>query len=106
MVEKITYLCATQIYPNSFGLKQIILDRRFCSPGKLKVIGNESSIGINTRFFHPNAISEAVKKRVRQKHAIQPEDFVFVFVGRLVKDKGINELVNAFKQIQNKSRVR
>jgi glycosyltransferase involved in cell wall biosynthesis len=102
-VEKITYSCATKIYPNSFGLQQIILENRFCSPDKLKVMGNGSSNGINTRFFHPEAISEAGKKRLRQKHAIQPEDFVFVFVGRLVKDKGINELVNAFKQIQNKS---
>ncbi len=101
-VEKITYSCATKIYPNSFGLQQIILDHRFCSPDKLKVMGNGSSNGINTRFFHPEAISEAEKKQVRLKHAIQPEDFVFVFVGRLVKDKGINELVNAFKQIQNK----
>src|SRR5690606_22855763 len=30
---------------------------------------------------------------------ISPDDFVFVFVGRIVGDKGINELVISFKQI-------
>ena len=47
LVEKITYACATKIYPNSYGLKQIILDHKFTSEKKLKVIGNGSSNGIH-----------------------------------------------------------
>ena len=34
---------------------------------------------------------------------IEPHDFVFVFVGRLVKDKGINELVSAFSKLEARS---
>jgi glycosyltransferase involved in cell wall biosynthesis len=30
---------------------------------------------------------------------ITPEDFVFIFVGRLVADKGINELIQAFQKV-------
>ena len=36
LVEKITYRCATMIYPNSYGLKQIILDNKYTSEKKLK----------------------------------------------------------------------
>ena len=47
-VEKATYACATNIYPNSFGLKEIIIQEQFCKPAKLKVLGNGSSNGIHT----------------------------------------------------------
>src|SRR5690606_38864836 len=48
MVEKATYACATKIYPNSYGLVEIILEHQFTSKKKLKVIANGSSNGIDT----------------------------------------------------------
>src|SRR5690606_18602345 len=38
-MEKLTYACATKVYPNSLGLKKIILEEKFTFPKKLKVIG-------------------------------------------------------------------
>src|SRR5690606_5939387 len=38
LMEKLTYTCATKVYPNSFGLKKIILQEKFINPKKLKVI--------------------------------------------------------------------
>jgi glycosyltransferase involved in cell wall biosynthesis len=99
-VEKITYSCATMIYPNSFGLQDIILEHKFTTKKKLKVIANGSSNGIDTQHFKPNFntnIDEinALKKALN----ISKEDFVFVYIGRLVSDKGINELVSAFNKL-------
>lgn len=102
VVEKITYACATKVYPNSFGLYKIILQNHFCKPSKLKVIGNGSSNGIDTTYFSPEQISEKQVEKLKAQLGITPIDFVFVFVGRLVKDKGINELVEAFKKVQQK----
>lgn len=99
LVEKATCHCATMIYPNSHGLKEIIIREQFCKPGKLKVIGNGSSNGINTAHFNPDHFSENDKIVLRANLGITPEDFVFVFVGRLVGDKGINELVAAFQNL-------
>ena len=99
-VEKLTYACATNVYPNSVGLKDIIVGLNFCKPQKLKVIGNGSSNGINTHYFDPDLIATSQIDVLRLQLNISPSDFVFVFVGRLVKDKGINELVSAFEQIQ------
>ncbi len=96
IVEKLTYKCATKIYPNSFGLRDIILKSNFTSNNKLQVIGNGSSNGIDTNHFNPEIYSETEKQNLRKSLEIAENDFVFIFIGRLVNDKGINELVNAF----------
>ena len=98
-VEKVTYSCATKIYPNSFGLNEIILQEKFCTPDKLKVIGNGSTNGIDTSFFTAEKYSQNDCDVLKEKLEILTDDFVFIFVGRLVSDKGINELIDAFKKI-------
>ena len=99
-VEKLTYSSATRVYPNSKGLYDFILQNNFTQSNKLKIIANGSSNGINTTFFSPAQVSEIEKVALREKLNIQPDDFVFVFVGRIVSDKGINELIKAFSQLQ------
>ncbi len=99
-VEKLTYRYATHVYPNSYGLQEIILKESFCDLSKLKVIGNGSSNGINTDFFDVDQISEEQKSILRKRLNISANDFVFIFVGRLVKDKGIEELVSAFSELK------
>lgn len=101
MVEKLTYKCATKIYPNSFGLESIVLENKFTTDEKLKVIGNGSSNGIDTNRFDPNLYSVSDKEKIRMSIGIKKNDFVYVFVGRIVKDKGINELVKAFKKVSS-----
>ena len=99
-VEKLTYSSATRVYPNSKGLYDFILQNNFTQSNKLKIIANGSSNGINTTFFSSAQVSEIEKVALREKLNIQPDDFVFVFVGRIVSDKGINELIKAFSQLQ------
>lgn len=99
-VEKATYACATKIYPNSFGLEKIIIEHNFTKPSKLKVIANGSSNGIDTSHFDPKLINDIQKKkRLKESLNISEDDFVFVYVGRLVTDKGVNELLDAFNKI-------
>lgn len=100
-VEKVTYRCATKIYPNSFGLKEIILQEKFCAPDKLKVLGNGSSNGIDTSFFDASHFVPTQNNTLKEKLGIIAADFVFIFVGRLVADKGINELVEAYKHLNS-----
>ena len=99
-VEWATYACATHVYPNSFGLKTIIEQHHFCSSRKLKVLANGSSNGIDTSYFSADLFSNELKDRYRVAMNISSDDFVFIFVGRLVSDKGINEMVAAFVKIQ------
>ena len=99
-VEKLTYSSATRVYPNSKGLYDFILQNNFTQSNKLKIIANGSSNGINTTFFSPAQVSEIEKVALREKLNIQPDDFVFVVDGRIVSDKGINELIKAFSELQ------
>ena len=99
-VEKLTYSCATKVYPNSQGLYDFILKEKLGKADKIEVIGNGSSNGIDVNHFDPALFSDEANQTLKQQLGISKDDFVFVFVGRLVKDKGINELINAFKTLQ------
>ena len=101
-VEKITYACATKVYPNSKGLKDIILKNNFAAEKKLHVIGHGSSNGIDVSFFDKLNFNEDKLDKLKKELIIEKGDFVFVFVGRLVKDKGIHELIAAFVKVYEK----
>ncbi len=102
-VEKLTYACATKIYPNSTGLNDIIIKHKFTSPKKLKVIANGSSNGIDTSFFDPGLYSDEDNLKLSKSLGISSSDTVIVYVGRLVRDKGIHELIDAFKKLNTES---
>ncbi len=99
VTEKITYFCATGVYPNSVGLKDYMTQSLGVSNVKLKIIGKGSSNGIDTGLFKRSAEIEKQASDIRGRYGINPEDVVFSFVGRIVKDKGIGELVHAFKRL-------
>ena len=98
-VEKITYRCATKVYPNSRGLYDFILANNYTEKEKLQVIANGSSNGIDTTYFDSDIIPVTQRRELELQLGIQPYDFVFVFVGRLVGDKGINELISGFTHL-------
>lgn len=100
-VEKLTYSCATKVYPNSKGLLEIIIDQKFCEASKLKVIGEGSSNGIDTSYFDPYLFTEKDNSLLKESLGIENDDYVFIFIGRLVADKGINELVSAFNKLSS-----
>ena len=100
LVERLTYKLATRIYPNSFGLRDILLSMKITDESKVKVLAKGSSNGIDTTFFDSRKILCKKKLRLAKELGFAENSFTFIFVGRLVKDKGVNELVQAFAQLQ------
>lgn len=100
-IERLTYSRATKVYPNSENLAQFILEKNYCKAKKIKVLGNGSSNGIDTDFFQLNPHIVSIATTLKETLQIKRNDFVFTFIGRLVKDKGIEELVEAFTQLKN-----
>ena len=101
-VERLTYRCATHVYPNSKGLMDFIQKKHLAEKTPLQIIGKGSSNGIDTGHFNADSISDQELIKCQKKWAIAQDDFVFLFIGRLVGDKGINELVAAFEQLSSK----
>jgi glycosyltransferase involved in cell wall biosynthesis len=104
--EWLTYFCAHRVYPNSFGLKKFIDAHIKVPSGKIKVIGKGSTNGIDTNYFD---LTEDVSNRaqqIRQQHNIDDTMITFSFVGRIVNDKGIEELLTAFDRLSQTKKVR
>lgn len=101
VIEKFVYACSTKIYPNSEGLYDFILKHKFTRSSKLKILAQGSSNGIDTSYFSPDSITANTTQELRKELSISVNDFVFIYVGRIVGDKGINELVLAFKMLQS-----
>lgn len=102
-VEALTYQLATRVYPNSFELKKIILKLGYTKESKLKVLGKGSSNGIDTNYFNPSDFNSLDGIKLKEQLNIPISDFVYIFVGRLVKEKGINELVKSFVELQKET---
>ncbi|MBR9913753.1 MAG: glycosyltransferase family 4 protein [Algicola sp.] len=101
-VETFTYACATQILPNSFGLQNIIIENNYTKASKLKVIGKGSSNGIDTSHYDKNLVALDKRHNLKTVLGISETDVVFIFIGRIVRDKGINELVAAFNTLSER----
>ena len=85
MTDKITCACATHVVPEGEGVKQ---DLQRCITRKpLKVLGYGNVKGVDLDYWK------------RTLGAVDSQKFTFVFVGRIVREKGINELVSAFVRL-------
>jgi len=96
-IEKFTYFFSTKLLCNSFGLKQYVSEN--LTSKKINVLGQGSINGVDIDYFSDN-LSENEKKDIRDEYNISQKDFVLTFVGRIVKDKGIDELVEAFVELK------
>ncbi len=98
-IEKVTLWCATNVLVNSTQLSEFMIETGLCDTSKLKVLGHGSSNGIDTDFFFATSELRAKAKTIRQSLGIPAESLMFCFVGRMVADKGLDELISAFVSI-------
>ena len=99
-MEKLTCWFATKVIPEGEGVKKT-LQKYHITRKPLKVILNGNINGVDMSFF------SRTPEVMQQTMSIKNVGFTFVFVGRLVHDKGINELVRAFvRLLQEKPNVR
>lgn len=103
-VERITYTCSHKIYPNSKKLNQFLLNEFDFQQENLKVLGNGSSNGIDSEHYKRTDTLIDQAKHIRIKYSIPSSEIIFVFVGRIVRDKGIVELVESFIELQKVQR--
>ena len=99
LMDKLLCFFATNIYPEGEGVKKDLIGHRITNK-PLKIIANGNVNGIDINFFDSKLFTKNKQKTLRSSLGINESDFVFIFVGRLVGDKGINELVDAFWKLK------
>lgn len=97
--DKIICFCATNIYPEGQGVKNDLINYNITKK-PLKIIANGNVNGVDVHHFDPSLYPEKSDIEIRKKYNYKPNDFIFLYVGRIVKDKGIIELINAFLKLQ------
>lgn len=97
-MERITCSCATKVIPEGDGVKNTLIREKITSKS-LEKIHNGNINGIDLTYFNRT-------KEVEEKASLirKPNTFTFIFVGRLVKDKGVNELIEAFNKISQEQK--
>ena len=88
--DRLTCACATHVIPEGHGVLNDLKNNGITSK-PMKVLGYGNVMGVDmTRFSRRPEVME--RASLLQKEGV----FTFLFVGRIVGDKGINELVQAF----------
>ena len=86
---------ATHVYPGGAGVKNDLI-RYNITKKPLKLIAEGNTNGIDCAHFDTKNFSKNDCQVLKKQLNISDEDFVFIYVGRLVTDKGINEAIAAF----------
>ena len=97
-LDKILCRFATHIYPEGQGVKNDLISYKITEK-PLKIFANGNVNGVDCEYFNPKLFSINENENLKKQLYITNDDFVFIYVGRLVTDKGINELVHAFEKI-------
>lgn len=98
--ERVTYAAAQQVWPNSRSLYEFILENGFVRPYKLDIVGKGSTNGIDLERYSPEVIREDRLGKIKSAINYDPGYTYLLAIGRVVRDKGVVELVEAFQELK------
>jgi glycosyltransferase involved in cell wall biosynthesis len=91
--DRIIVRCATNLVAVSPSQRSFLIESKIVSTGDIDVVANGSITGVNQDRFRPDL---AERQRLRSLHKIADNSVVFLFLGRLNRDKGVHDLILAF----------
>lgn len=103
IAEKVAMFCSTETLAISPSLRDKAIEYKLIKPDKIRVLGIGSSNGINIEKFSKTESTKVIIKEIQEKYNIADEDFVIGFVGRITKDKGIDDIVKVFEMLLKKN---
>ncbi len=90
----------THCYADSRSQRDFLVSERLVPASRISVLGLGSIGGVNLDRFDPNVFGGDRATATRRELGISEGSLVILFVGRLTRDKGIRELVSAFRMLQ------
>ncbi|MDN5479860.1 MAG: glycosyltransferase family 4 protein, partial [Chryseobacterium sp.] len=102
-IDRLSGTLATKVVCVSQSVKKISEEDNLNAPSKNIILGIGTCNGIDTENkFNPDRQDIKLVLDIKKELTINENDFVIGYVGRLVKDKGINELIEAWKILKEK----
>jgi glycosyltransferase involved in cell wall biosynthesis len=98
-MERLTGWAATEVWPNSFSMFRVIKDKELVAEDKLRIIGKGSSNGVDIKKFNRELLDIEKRSEISKRFNYEAGIYNYLFVGRIVQDKGIKELVGAFDRV-------
>jgi glycosyltransferase involved in cell wall biosynthesis len=96
-IDKFIFSIATNILVDGQAQRLFLIENNIISEKDSRVLGKGSISGVDTNKFVPQ---KHIKERYRKELLYSNDSIVFVFLGRLNKDKGVLDLANAFAELQ------
>ncbi len=96
--DRLIALLASEVFADSESQCRLLRDEGIVRGGQIGVLGPGSISGVDVNRFLPNSL---VSEQLRQKIGTDADAFVFLFVGRLTRDKGIFDLTRAFLEVSS-----
>lgn len=98
--EMISFRFASNVWPNSRSSLQYMLDTKMINAKKATVIGAGSSNGVDLEKYNRLSIDQVRLEEIKKTVQYNPGERILLFAGRVVKDKGIQELLAVFVSLQ------
>lgn len=95
-IDRITVRLNTHLLADGKPQMEYLIEQGIVKRDKIKVLGNGSICGVDASKFNP---TEEVKSEVRMELGYSDDNVVFVFLGRLKREKGIKEILSAFNNL-------
>ena len=103
-MDKVIISLNTQVYADSFSQVEFLLEQKVIKNLEdIKVLGDGSLAGVDLQRFS-DMEKEIFRERRRAEFNIPHESFVFIYLGRINIDKGINELIQSFNQLTQENK--
>jgi glycosyltransferase involved in cell wall biosynthesis len=80
-------------------VREVVIEEGLCKAEKVKVLLRGSINGVDAASFSPERFGNKDRSRLRERYGIPADALVLGFVGRVVRDKGIAELAEAWKRL-------
>lgn len=98
--ERVACGLAHRVLCVSSSLREVAIDARLARADKLEVLGRGSGQGVDVARFDRARVASA-RREIRRALGIPDTALVFGFVGRIVRDKGIHELAEAWREVRD-----
>lgn len=101
--ERVSCTLAHKVLCVSHSIRQVVIEERICPAHKIEVPASGSGQGVDAEGrFNPARFTDEEKKALRERLGIPGDAIVVGYVGRLVRDKGITELAQAWNALREK----